>query len=198
MQPKPLILAFDTSTAHCAVALLSGESLLAEKIEDMAKGQNERLIPICQELLNAQGVTWADLSAIGVCTGPGNFTGIRIAVSTARGFSLALGITAIGVTLFEAMAFGKTSSETLKLPARPGYIYIQKMENGQVSGSAQMVESDEQVERDPRFTDGQSLPEVIARIAARQLDHPTERPKPFYIRPADAAPSRDAPISIVP
>lgn len=100
----PLILGFDTSAAHCAAALLSGDRLLEERLEPMASGQSERLIPLLEEMLARVGVHWHDLSAIGVGTGPGNFTGIRIAVSAARGIALGLGIPAIGVTGFEALA----------------------------------------------------------------------------------------------
>ena len=60
----------------------------------MAKGQAERLMGLLEEVLAAQKTTWQDLSAIAVGVGPGNFTGIRIGVSAARG--LALGLAALG------------------------------------------------------------------------------------------------------
>ena len=46
----------------------------------MAKGQAERLMVLLEEVLEAGGTRWADLTRIGVGIGPGNFTGIRIAV----------------------------------------------------------------------------------------------------------------------
>ncbi|MEY4983807.1 MAG: hypothetical protein RIR62_2073, partial [Pseudomonadota bacterium] len=81
MRPEPLILAFDTSAAHCAAAFLSGDRLIALRHEAMDKGQAERLIPLLDEVLAKGGATWADLSALAVGTGPGNFTGVRIAVA---------------------------------------------------------------------------------------------------------------------
>jgi tRNA threonylcarbamoyladenosine biosynthesis protein TsaB len=76
----------------------------------MARGQSERLVPMLEDLLAEGGVAWRDLDAIGVGIGPGNFTGIRIAVATARGLALGLRVPAVGVTGFDAPAL---------LPARP-------------------------------------------------------------------------------
>jgi tRNA threonylcarbamoyladenosine biosynthesis protein TsaB len=50
-----MILGFDTSAAHCAAALLSGDRVLATGHEDMAKGQAERLMPLLEEVLEAGG-----------------------------------------------------------------------------------------------------------------------------------------------
>ncbi len=78
--------------------------------EEMSRGQAERLIPMLHELLDEAGAHWADLSALAVGIGPGNFTGIRISVATARGLALALGIHAVGVSLFEVRAFGSAQT----------------------------------------------------------------------------------------
>ena len=88
------ILAFDTSAAHCAAALLLPDSLIL-RLEPMEKGQAERLMPMLEDVLAEGGLAWSDLKALAVGTGPGNFTGIRIAVSAARGLALGLGIPAV-------------------------------------------------------------------------------------------------------
>lgn len=98
----PTILAFDTSAAHCAAALLVGDRIVASAFEEMQRGQVERLIPTLQSVLDQHGAVWEELDAIGVGIGPGNFTGIRIAVSAARGLALGLGIPAVGVSGFES------------------------------------------------------------------------------------------------
>ena len=102
-EPEPTILAFDTSAAHCAAALLIGGRIVAQRFEEMKKGQAERLFPMLEEVLGEVGAVWQELDAIGVGTGPGNFTGIRIAVSAARGLALSLGVPAIGISGFEAL-----------------------------------------------------------------------------------------------
>ncbi len=123
MPPEPIVLAFDCSAAHCAAALLSGERLLASVIEPMETGQAERLMPMLQAMLAGQGLGWRDLGGIGVGTGPGNFTGVRIAVSAARGLALGLGVPAVGVTVLEARAFG-LPGVTVVEDARRGEVYL--------------------------------------------------------------------------
>ena len=92
------ILAFDTSGPHCAAALLEDGQITAARCEEMAKGQAERLMPLLEEILTEAGRDWRALDRIGVGVGPGNFTGIRISVSAARGLALGLGVPAIGVS----------------------------------------------------------------------------------------------------
>ncbi|MBC7675527.1 MAG: tRNA (adenosine(37)-N6)-threonylcarbamoyltransferase complex dimerization subunit type 1 TsaB, partial [Rhodoferax sp.] len=103
MVKAQIILAFDTSAAHCAAALFYEDWIIAQETIPMAKGQAEYLIPMLQTMLTSKGMTWRDLTALAVGVGPGNFTGIRISVSAARGLALGLGIPAIGVSNFEAM-----------------------------------------------------------------------------------------------
>ncbi len=78
--------------------------MLAEASEDMGRGQAERLAPMVDEVLGRAGLTPADLLAIAVCTGPGNFTGARIGVAMARGLSLSCGRPSVGATRLAAMA----------------------------------------------------------------------------------------------
>ena len=104
MPDEGLALGFDTSAAHCAAAVVSGDRVLALRIEHMAKGQAERLFPLLEETLAEAGIGWADLSVIGVGVGPGNFTGVRIAVAAARGLALSLRVPAVGISATEAAA----------------------------------------------------------------------------------------------
>jgi len=61
LRSDPLILAFDTSAAHCAAALLSGDRVLAEVQEDMARGQAERLMPLVRQVMDRGGTSLPDL-----------------------------------------------------------------------------------------------------------------------------------------
>ncbi len=94
----PLTLGFDTSAGHVGAALVRDGKVLANILEYMTRGQAERLMPMLEEVLASQNADWKDLQRIGVGIGPGNFTGIRISVSAARGLSMSLGIPAIGVS----------------------------------------------------------------------------------------------------
>ena len=114
---------FDTSAAHCAAALLSGTNIIAHHADNMARGQGEHLMGLLQDLLDGAGHGWCDLTALGVGIGPGNFTGIRISVSAARGLALSLGIPAIGVSSFEATALAHIGPFTTSVPAPREQLY---------------------------------------------------------------------------
>ena len=53
-----MILAFDTSAARCAAAVLSGDQIVASAEEEMAKGQAEYLFPMLDEMLASAAVNW--------------------------------------------------------------------------------------------------------------------------------------------
>lgn len=210
----PVILAFDTSAAHCAAALLVDGRIVASSFEPMEKGQAERLLPLCEDLLGAAGLGWRDLTALAVGTGPGNFTGVRIAVAAARGLALSLGVPAIGVTRLEALAHGLPRPLMVVEDARRGEVYVQEFADA--PGEARLTEiaalPQETGMRDfvgsaaslaAEVTEGrvliQPLPltHAMALIAAgRSGVQP--RPAPFYLRGADAAPPSDPPPVILP
>lgn len=214
----PLVLGFDTSEAHCAAAVIRGDDVLATSIEAMSKGQAERVMPLIEELLMSAGATWSDLDAIGVGIGPGNFTGIRISVSAARGLALSLGIPAVGVSRFDALALGYDAAVLCSVKAPRDQLYTQILNAGapndpilstldtvplpHARAEAAVIgeKSTELAQRtggsaiDPAYP----LPVAIARIAAMRKDNvDLKRPTPMYIRPADAAPSRDKPPVIL-
>jgi tRNA threonylcarbamoyladenosine biosynthesis protein TsaB len=212
LRPDPLILAFDTSAAHCAAALLSGDRLLAHREEPMTIGQAERLLPMLEEVLRDGGAAWGDLSALGVGTGPGNFTGVRIAVAAARGLALGLGIPAIGVTAFETLAWGFDAVLTSR-DARLGQVHLQAFGPMAFGPLTQALDAPlpplppgmpvvgdfanrlaGQVHGRPAAP-GAPMAESLARIARARLGRDNPRPAPLYLRAPDAAPPRDpAPV----
>lgn len=161
----------------------------------MATGQAERLFPMLEEMLAEAEKTWADLALIGVGTGPGNFTGIRISVSAARGLALSLGIPAVGVDGFEARAEGLARPVEVAIPAPRNQVYLATV-TSEGTGTPELLGREDAISRQAR-SGSVPLPVAIARIAARKIasDAPLPRPTPLYIRPADAAPPRDpAPV----
>ena len=196
MPPEALILGFDTSAAHCAAALLCGDRLVSSRVEPMEKGQAERLVPMLEEVLAEGGVGWQDLVALAVCTGPGNFTGVRIAVAAARGLALGLGVPAIGVTVLEARAAGADGPVTVVEDARRGEVYVQRFPGGAAHLASSEAVADVAVGRDipPRWP----VAEAVARVAAGRLGTPQSRPAPFYLREADAALPSEPPPVILP
>ncbi len=99
-----LILGIDTATLACSVALLKGESLLAEYTLNIRKTHSERLMPLIDALLKESAVEREALQAVAVAAGPGSFTGVRIGVSTARALAQGLAVPAVGLSTLQALA----------------------------------------------------------------------------------------------
>ena len=197
------ILAFDTSAAHCAAALLLPDRVV-QRVEPMEKGQAERLIPLLEEMLAEGGVGWADLKALAVGTGPGNFTGVRISVAAARGLALGLGIPAVGVTRLEALAYGLPRPLVVVEDAKRGQVYVQLFTPAG-PGPAHLADRVVPACAATGSAAGEGalpptvpLAEAIARIGAERAGTPQPRPAPFYLRGADAAPPSDPPPVILP
>ena len=196
MPSEPLILGFDTSAAHCAAALLRGDQIMAERLELMKRGQAERLMVLLEEVLAEAGASWKDLTAIGVGVGPGNFTGIRIGVSAARGLALGLDIPAVGVDGFEAREADGTLAV---IPAPREQVYAalpnqapRLMPASEAAEAARGAGLSFAPEASP-----EGLAAAIARHAALRANDNPAAPAPLYMRAADAAPSRDVPPALI-
>ena len=193
MKSDAYVLGFDTSAAHCAAALLFGDRLIAARSEAMIRGQAERLFPLLEEVLAAGGVSWSDLSALGVGIGPGNFTGIRIGVSAARGLSLSLGVRAVGVSLFEVIGHEASGTHLAAVEGPRDHVYVQP--EGGVATLVPRAEADAMGLRLAFAPGAARIAEVIAQIAG--ASGPVAAPKPLYLKAADAAPARDKPPVVV-
>lgn len=190
-----IVLGFDTSAGHCAAALYKDGEILVEQREEMKRGQAERLMVLLEEILTSQNMTWADLDAIGVGVGPGNFTGIRICVSAARGLALGLGIPAIGVNRFDIIQAQHQEDGLPCVPAPQNKVYIRR--SGNAPEHLDQVEA-EQIGQPLIFEPLKFNPTIaIAQIAADRFGTEQPRPAPLYIKAADAAPARDAPPKII-
>lgn len=101
-----ILLAIDCAASLCAASIYDTDASreLGRSVRDLGKGHAEHLMSVIDEALAQAGKTYADLGRIAVTTGPGSFTGVRVGVSAARGFSLALKIPAVGVTTLEGLA----------------------------------------------------------------------------------------------
>ncbi|MEC9197503.1 MAG: tRNA (adenosine(37)-N6)-threonylcarbamoyltransferase complex dimerization subunit type 1 TsaB [Pseudomonadota bacterium] len=192
-------LAFDTSAAHCAAALLQGDRLVAARADAMSRGQAERLMPLLEEVLAEGGCAWSDLAVIGVGVGPGNFTGIRISVSAARGLALALEIPAVGVSTLEALALDAPRPVRTVVNAPRDQLYEQGFGCApEVPLMRATVDGHDDAIPCAEVSSPEDLAERIARIALTRAMTQTEAPVPLYLRAADAAPAKDAPPQIIP
>lgn len=101
-----MILAIETSTEVCSIALFDKGELLAEDTSIESYSHAERLAPMIDSMFKANDINKSDLTAIAVSAGPGSYTGLRIGVSTAKGLCYALDIPLITVHTIESMLVG--------------------------------------------------------------------------------------------
>lgn len=193
-----ITLAIDTAAPRLQLGLMLGDGRTDVSVDDIATGHAELIFGRIAELLERNGLGYADLQRIVTTTGPGSFTGLRIGLSAARGIGLARGIPVIGVSSLVALSLGATGPATVLLDARRGEAYFQTF-----AGPAQPT------------TEGDLLPMAIAQAAivpgtvvisspfvdiaalARHgatLDPAGNPPEPNYIRDADAKPQTAARI----
>ncbi len=99
-----LLLAFETSAKAVSVALHDGTSLLAESYQNSGLTHSQTLLPMAEAMLAQCGKTPDQVTHLAVAAGPGSFTGIRIGVSAAKGWSWGAELPVYGVSTLEAMA----------------------------------------------------------------------------------------------
>ena len=117
------ILALDTSTEYCSVALWQDGGMDAR---DAAAGQlhSRMLLPMVDELLRQHGLALKDLDGIAFGRGPGSFTGLRIACGVTQGLALGAGLPVVGVSTLLALAEAVRSEHAVCcLDARMGEVY---------------------------------------------------------------------------
>jgi tRNA threonylcarbamoyladenosine biosynthesis protein TsaB len=99
------VLAFDTSSACCSVALWQDDRLVMERAEAMVRGHSEALMPMIEGVLEDAGTAPSQIDLLAVTTGPGAFTGVRIGLAAARGLALALHRPLIGFNVFQVVLY---------------------------------------------------------------------------------------------
>lgn len=99
-----LLLALDTATEKGSLALAEADRLLAEYFLHSPGTYLQRLLPALAELLQATGRDLKEVEALAVSQGPGNFTGLRIGLATAKGLAWALNRPLAPVPTLEALA----------------------------------------------------------------------------------------------
>lgn len=211
------ILALDTASSWCAAAVYDSgtDTVLAEISENIGKGHAEVLMDYIEQAMTQSGIAMAKLDRVAVNVGPGSFTGVRIGVSAARGFALALDRPALGVSAFDALASEIAVSHPghpvlVLLEAHRGEIYAQAFGADAVAITGPMVLAREEA---LALIQQQSSETILAGSAAAALNEtlagsfsvarveptarigtyaklaalhePGEAPKPLYMRGPD-------------
>jgi tRNA threonylcarbamoyladenosine biosynthesis protein TsaB len=137
-----LVLALDTSTSRGSLALVCDQRLLAELTLESSTSYLNRLLAGIDYLLQESGCTIQNIGLIVVSQGPGNFTGLRLGLSTAKGLALAVGCPIVAVNTLDALATNFPFAEVPVCPvidAKKNEIYAAFYRSG---GAAATLSSD--------------------------------------------------------
>ena len=126
------IAAFDTSSKALTLAILEDETLLAQMTLNIKKNHSITLMPAIDFLMKSLDMKPTDLDRIAVAQGPGSYTGLRIAVATAKTLAHTLKIELVGVS--SLLALVPEQAEGLVIPvmdARRNNVYAGFYQSGQ-------------------------------------------------------------------
>ena len=126
------IAAFDTSSKALTLAILEDETLLAQMTLNIKKNHSITLMPAIDFLMNSLDMKPTDLDRIVVAQGPGSYTGLRMAVATAKTLAHTLKIELVGVS--SLLALVPEQVEGLVIPvmdARRNNVYAGFYQSGQ-------------------------------------------------------------------
>ena len=99
-----ICLALDTTGSACSAALVDEARVLSLNTQPLKRGHAEYLAPQIQKIMRTTGVSPKDIGRIAVCTGPGSFTGLRVALALGRGMALPLNVDVVGISALDIWA----------------------------------------------------------------------------------------------
>ena len=123
------LLAINTANGSCNVAVSYGREVVNIETSNVEKGHSEIILPLIDKSLKNSNVTVQQLDGFLVCTGPGNYTSLRVALSATRGLSMACGRQACGISLFELLSTNERNVLVL-IEAPMEKVYAQNFSDG--------------------------------------------------------------------
>ncbi len=119
------ILAIDTSSSVCSVAILEDDKLIDKNELDDGRTHSENLMPLLDELLKRNSIDIKEVELIACTVGPGSFTGIRIGVASIKPIAEVLNIKVASIMSLEALARNVENKETIVslIDARNNQVY---------------------------------------------------------------------------
>lgn len=161
------ILAVDTATKSCSVAIVANKHLLAEETLVSDQTHSKHLMEMINKVIDLSGLTLSDLDGFAVTSGPGSFTGLRIGISSIKGLAAASGKPVVGVSSLAALALQAYFSSYLICPlidAHRGEVYCARYRFARAGfeGALLKKETQEQVLPPDKAAGGISEPCIFA------------------------------------
>jgi len=110
----PVILAFEASGDQASSCLLLADGTWYQQVHQARHGHASLITELGRQVIDQAGIPMNEITHVAAGRGPGSFTGIRVALAAAKGFSLAIGARGIGVSCLAAMASAARSSADLR------------------------------------------------------------------------------------
>ncbi len=123
------ILAADTSTMSCSVAVVHKKAVLAEMTVTTGETHSKHLMRLIRDSMELSNMALSELDGFAVTTGPGTFTGLRIGVSSIKGLAAATGKPVVGMSSLNVLAAQSSHDSYLICPlidARRGEVYFSR------------------------------------------------------------------------
>ena len=111
-----IVLAIDTASRSCSVAVLDGNAVMAEINDVSGQTHSRHLMGMVDQALSMSTGQMASIDGFAVTQGPGSFTGLRIGISTAKGLAEAAGKPLVGVSSLQALAWQVFPSDVMVIP----------------------------------------------------------------------------------
>jgi tRNA threonylcarbamoyl adenosine modification protein YeaZ len=99
-----IVLGLDTTGPDCSVSIVDDAVVRAHISRNIGRGHAEVLAGMVAEVFERAGLTPQDVDRLAVCTGPGSFTGLRVALSFAKGFALPRDVPVLGMDALQVKA----------------------------------------------------------------------------------------------
>ena len=168
-------LSFDTSAEYCAAALVQDGTEIAAQSLAMSRGHAEALVPLVRELCASTGTDLSGIDLVAVTVGPGSFTGVRTGIAAARGFALATGAPAVGVSSLQAVAYSARQAGS------PSVLVV--LDTRRADFFAQLFDSDAQPCGDPAVLDAGAIQDLIRMNAPVVVGNAVARFRSEHVGP---------------
>jgi tRNA threonylcarbamoyladenosine biosynthesis protein TsaB len=152
------VLAIETATPACALGVRTTAGLEVTRVVDDGRRHTEALTVAMKSVLDEAELGPRDIDRVVVDRGPGLFTGLRVGIATAIGFSQALGCALVGVTSLEMLAGGAFDAGV-----RGTLVACVDGRRGEIFAQAFLLKDEVTVLNEPRVT---SALETVATLEA--------------------------------